>query len=56
MLIANPIYDSVFKFLLEDLNIARRFLSTIIGEDIVELTVQSLEQSAPSNKYFGTTK
>jgi len=54
MLIANPIYDSVFKFLMEDPLIARRFLSAIIGEEIVELTVQSQEQSAPSNKYMLT--
>ena len=29
--IANPIYDVVFKYLLEDLDIARDLLSLIIG-------------------------
>jgi hypothetical protein len=38
MLIANPIYDVVFKFLMEDAKIAKLLLSSIIGENIVELT------------------
>ena len=37
MLIANPIYDSVFKYLLEDNALAKLLLSIIIGEEIVEL-------------------
>jgi len=37
MLIANPIYDTVFKYLMEDLPSAKTFLSTVIGEDIEEL-------------------
>lgn len=37
MLIANPIYDVVFKFLLEDAKIAKLLLSSIIGETIEEL-------------------
>jgi hypothetical protein len=43
MLIANPIYDAVFKFLLEDLDIAREFLSVILGENIVEIAVKPQE-------------
>ena len=43
MIIANPIYDVVFKYLLEDKEIARGLLSTIIGEEIEELTVQPQE-------------
>ena len=31
MIIANPIYDVVFKYLLEDADIARDLLSTILG-------------------------
>lgn len=34
MHIANPIYDVVFKYLMEDNKIARIFLSAIIGEEI----------------------
>ncbi len=37
MHIANPIYDVVFKYLLEDNDIAKLLISTIIGEEIVEL-------------------
>jgi hypothetical protein len=43
MIIANPIYDVVFKYLMEDLDIAREFLSLITGEDIVSLTVKPQE-------------
>ncbi len=34
MQIANPIYDTVFKYLMEDLEIAKLIISTIIGEEI----------------------
>jgi len=37
MKILNPIYDSVFKYLMEDLEIAKGFISTIINEEITEL-------------------
>jgi hypothetical protein len=37
MYIANPIYDSVMKYLLEDNKIARLFLGTIIGHKIEKL-------------------
>ncbi len=37
MYIANPIYDVVFKYLMEDQEIAKLIISTIIGEEIVEL-------------------
>jgi hypothetical protein len=35
--IANPIYDVVFKYMMEDDRVARAFLSAIIGEEVVEL-------------------
>jgi hypothetical protein len=54
MIIANPIYDAVFKFLLEDLSIAKTIVSTIIGEDIIELEVRPQEQTSFSEKYFLT--
>ena len=43
MIIANPIYDVVFKYLLEDLEIARGLFSTIIGEEVIDIAVQSQE-------------
>ena len=43
MIIANPIYDVVFKYLLEDMEIARELLSTILSEDIVSLEVKPQE-------------
>ena len=37
MLIANPIYDSVFKYLMEDNRVARLLLGAVIGKKIVSL-------------------
>ncbi len=45
MIIANPIYDVVFKYLLEDIDIARELLSVILNEDIVSLEVKPQERS-----------
>ena len=41
--IANPIYDGAFKYLLDDNKVARLFLSTMVGEEIVELTFRPTE-------------
>ncbi len=41
--IANPIYDTVFKYLMEDLDIAKGLLSAILEVEIIELTVQPQE-------------
>lgn len=46
MLIANPIYDVVFKYLMEDERVARLIISTIIGEEIEELTFTPRERTA----------
>jgi hypothetical protein len=43
MIIANPIYDVVFKYLLEDIEIARELLSTIMDEEVVSLDVKPQE-------------
>jgi len=43
MLIANPIYDSVFKYLLDDNKVAIQLLSLITGKDIVELDLLPTE-------------
>ncbi len=72
MHIANPIYDVVFKYLMEDQEIAKLMISTIIGEEIVDvdflpqestimleqrsLTVYRLDFSAKIKKPDGTYK
>ena len=43
MQIANPIYDTVFKYMMSDSRVARMLLSAIIGEQIVELAFTSKE-------------
>ncbi|MBN1971162.1 MAG: hypothetical protein JXR48_07495 [Candidatus Delongbacteria bacterium] len=43
MEIANPIYDVVFKYLMEDNKIAKLLLSAIIGEEIIELEFRPQE-------------
>ena len=51
MLIANPIYDVVFKYLMEDTEIARRLLSKITGEEIIEISVKPQEFAGRSDKF-----
>ena len=46
--IANPIYDAVFKFLMEDERIARVILSALLKKDVVELSVRRNEYSNTS--------
>src|SRR5215510_3048817 len=43
MIIANPIYDTVFKYIMSASKVAKTFLSAIIGEKIVELDFTSTE-------------
>lgn len=43
MQIANPIYDVVFKYLMEDSKIAKLMISSIIGENIEELAFMPQE-------------
>jgi hypothetical protein len=44
MIIANPLYDVVFKYLMEDMGIAREILSTILAEEIHELEANPQER------------
>ena len=37
MQIANPIYDVVFKYLLEDKKVAKLLLSAILDKDVVDI-------------------
>ena len=41
--VANPIYDVVFKYLMEDKRIARTILSALLKEDIIEVEVRPHE-------------
>ncbi len=45
MIIANPIYDIVFKFLMEDERIARTILSALLKKDVVAVEVRPHEYS-----------
>ncbi|CAK0758344.1 conserved hypothetical protein [Gammaproteobacteria bacterium] len=45
MRIANPIYDTVFKYLLEDNQLAKLILSTILNEEITELELSPQERT-----------
>lgn len=46
MYIANPMYDTVFKFLLEDQALAKLLIGTIIQEEIVTLDVRPQERTS----------
>lgn len=50
MQIANPIYDVVFKYLMEDAKIAKLLISSIIGEKIQTLDFRPQEYTAESVK------
>ena len=43
MIIANPIYDVVFKRLMEDKRIAKFFIETLLDEEIIEVQVKPQE-------------
>ena len=44
--IANPLYDVVFRYMMEDNKVAKLFLSVIIGKDIKELIFSPTEYSS----------
>ena len=46
MKILNPIYDTAFKYLMEDIEIAKGLISTIIEEEIEDLIPAPQEQTA----------
>ena len=47
MQIANPIYDVVFKYLLEDNDIARLLVATILGREVAEISPLPQEKTIP---------
>jgi hypothetical protein len=48
VIIANPIYDAVFKYLMDDPEIAKGLISTILGEEVTDLVVQPQETTTES--------
>ncbi|MDQ1351990.1 MAG: hypothetical protein QG657_2296 [Acidobacteriota bacterium] len=50
MLIANPIYDTVFKYLMENLKVAKGIISTIIDEEILTLDLAAQEHTYQSTE------
>jgi hypothetical protein len=48
MLIANPIYDPIFKSLMENKPVAKFFISTLIGEQVEDLALVPQEYSYKS--------
>jgi len=51
MLIANPIYDVVFKKLMEDTKIAKFFIETLTGETLSDIEVKPQEYTYNSELY-----
>ena len=54
LLVANPTYDVVFKYLLEDDDIARLVVSAIIGEEVIDLQPNPQERTTEKVKISGT--
>ena len=50
MEIANPIYDVVFKYMMEDNTVAKLVVSSIIGEDVVSLASKPQEHTREKDK------
>ena len=50
MEIANPIYDVVFKYMMEDNTVAKLVVSSIIGEDVVSLVPKPQEHTREKDK------
>jgi hypothetical protein len=52
--IANPIYDVVFKYLLDDEKVARLVLSALLGKEVLELHFRPTEVQHEGAKLDGT--
>jgi len=50
MKIANPIYDVVFKYMMEDNTVAKLLISSIIGEEVVSLDPKPQEHTRKKDK------
>lgn len=53
--IANPLYDVVFRYMMEDNKVAKLFLSAVIDEDIEELVFNPTEYSRKLHPNIGIT-
>ena len=47
MIVANPVYDVVFKYLMEDERIARTILSALLKQEVVEVHMRNNEYNNP---------
>ncbi len=56
MLIANPIYDVVFKYLMDDSKVAKLLISAIIGAEIIDLDFRPQELTGEAEKIRGHKK
>ena len=54
MRIANPIYDVVFKYLLDDKEVARLVLSALLGKEVLELQFRPTEVHHEAARPDGT--
>jgi hypothetical protein len=52
--IANPIYDVVFKYLLDDEKVARLMLSALLGKEVLELEFRPTEARLPMESPDGS--
>jgi len=50
MEVANPIYDVVFKYLMEDDRVAKTIIGAITGFDVEELELRPTEYSSEGDK------
>ncbi|OQX72575.1 MAG: hypothetical protein B6D61_13530 [Bacteroidetes bacterium 4484_249] len=50
MKIVNPLYDKAFKYLMENERIAKKVLSVILDQEVMELTVGQQETIVPDEK------
>ncbi|MDX2245669.1 MAG: hypothetical protein SF052_02765 [Bacteroidia bacterium] len=53
--IANPLYDVVFRYMMEDNRVARLFLSAVLGEEVLELVLSPTEFSKKIGGESGIT-
>ena len=54
MKIVNPLYDKVFKYLMENERFAKRILELILEVEVLELTLSSQETIVADEKRFLT--
>lgn len=51
MKIVNPLYDRAFKYLMQKERLARKVLSTILNQDVIELELSQQETVVPDEKH-----